>query len=220
MAIFLVRQRDAAHILADGAAVAPDGKIVGAVAKIMPLPHLGAAIALRGDVEMTAQLPLLGLAHDLAELRHLGEECLRTIRAASREAELYVASLEGCFAVTAAGTTEIESFALAPADRAICADLSFLYGRTADMVDAEVDGLKIMEVLRRHPVRGANGAIIRLGGHVQIASVTPAGITTRILRGGPTRSMGRGLAAACSLNLELRQRPGPRGHNSRPGPNL
>ncbi len=185
MAVFLVRQREAGHILADGAALAPDGKIVGVAAKIMPLPHLGAAIALRGDVEMTAQLPLLGRARDLAELRHLAEQGVRTIRAAGREVELYVAALEGCFAVTAGGTTEIESFALAPADQAIYAELSFLYGRTADMVDPEVDGLKVMEVLRRHPVKCASGAVTRPGGHVQIATVTRAGITTRILRWWP-----------------------------------
>ena len=185
MAVFLVRQREAAHILADGAAVAPDGKTIGVVAKIMSLPQLGAAIALRGDVEMLAQLPLLGRARDLAELRHLAEQSVRTIRDAGREVELYTAALEGCFAVTAGGTTEIEAFALAPADQAIYAELSFLYGRTADQVDAEVDGLKVMEVLRRHPVKCANGTIISAGGHVQIATVTAAGITTRILRRWP-----------------------------------
>jgi hypothetical protein len=72
-----------------------------------------------------------------------------------------------------------------PADQAIYAELSFLHGRTADMVDAEVDGLKVMELLRRHPVQGADGAIIRTGGHVQLATVTKAGITTRILRRWP-----------------------------------
>jgi hypothetical protein len=185
MAVFLIRQREAAHILADGAAVAPDGKVVAVVAKIMPLPHLGAAVALRGDVEMVAQLPLLGRARDLVELRRLAEQGGRTIREAGREVEFYVAALEGCFAVTAGGTTEIESFALAPADQSIYAELSFLHGRTADMVDAEVDGLKVMELLRRHPVQGADGAIIRTGGHVQIATVTKAGITTRILRRWP-----------------------------------
>ena len=185
MAVFLVRQREAAHVLADGAAVAPDGKLVGIVVKIMPLPHLGAAVALRGDVEMTAHLPPLGRARDFAELRHLAQQGVRTVRETGREVELYVAALEGCFAVTAGGTTEIEAFALAPADQAIYAELSFLYGRTADMVDAEVDGLKVMEVLRRHPVHCANGAVIRPGGHVQLATVTRAGITTRILRRWP-----------------------------------
>ena len=185
MAVFVVRQREAAHIVTDGAAVASDGKVTGVVAKIMPLPHLCAAVALRGDVQMLAQLPLLGWAHDLAELRHLAGQGVRTLRAAGREVEFYVAAIEGCFAVTAGGSTEIESFALAPADQAIYAELSFLYGRTADMVDPEVDGLKVMEVLRRHPVRLSNGAVIRPAGHVQIASVTQTGIATRILRRWP-----------------------------------
>jgi hypothetical protein len=110
---------------------------------------------------------------------------VRAIREAGREVELYIAALGGCFAVTAGGTTDIESFALAPADQAIYAELSFLYGRTADQVDAEVDGLRVMEVLRRHPVQISTGAIIRAGGHVQIATVRAKGIMTKILRRWP-----------------------------------
>jgi hypothetical protein len=40
MAVFLVRQREAVYILADGAAVAPDGKLIGIAAKIVPAPRL------------------------------------------------------------------------------------------------------------------------------------------------------------------------------------
>jgi hypothetical protein len=63
--MFIVRHREACHLLTDGAAVNPDGRVAAILSKAMPLPHLGVAVALRGTVEMLTQLPLFGVAPDL-----------------------------------------------------------------------------------------------------------------------------------------------------------
>lgn len=47
-AINIVVQRDAAHIITDGAAYAIDGILHAAINKVMTVPHLGAAIGVRG----------------------------------------------------------------------------------------------------------------------------------------------------------------------------
>jgi hypothetical protein len=62
------------------------------------------------------------------------------------------------FAITAAGTREIEGFALAPH-----IEFAFLYGRTADEINPVDDGVAVMEALRQNPVRFANGSGARGG---------------------------------------------------------
>jgi hypothetical protein len=103
-AVFIIRQRNACHMLTDGAALGADGRVAGILAKAMPLPHLGVAVALRGTVEMLTQIPLLGLAPDVETLRARAEAATRAVEG---QVEVYVAGLDACFAVTQAAVQDI-----------------------------------------------------------------------------------------------------------------
>jgi hypothetical protein len=171
-------------MITDGAVVDAGGRVVAILSKTIALPHLGVAIALRGSLQMLTHLPLFGLAPDLAGLQ---ERALSTVRAVDGDAEVYVAGIDVCFAVTALGVVEVietGSFALTPTNDAIYRELDFLDERAADKVDPEVDGLRVMDVLRRNPVQYQKGGA-GIGGFVQLTSVTNAGLTTRILRRWP-----------------------------------
>jgi hypothetical protein len=174
-AVFIVKQPDAVHVLVDGAAIGPDGRIVGIFSKTVVLPHLGAAITLRGRVQHFADAILFGLPHDLPGLRAMAESSVRTM---GNAIEIYIAAFDQAFAITAAGTQEIEGFALAPH-----IEFAFLYGRTADEIDPVDDGVTVMEALRQNPVRFANGAVgPAAGGHVQLTTIRRNGIATSIIR--------------------------------------
>jgi hypothetical protein len=175
-AIFIIRRREECHLLTDGAAIDPDGRVVAIIAKAMPLPHLGVAVTLRGTVEMMTQLPLLGTAPDLSALRSRAESA---VQACEGQVEVYVAGVEACFAVTAgAGVQDILGFALAPSSDAIYADLGFLWDRPPDDVDPQRDGVRVLEVARAH----ASAFDCGVGGFAQLTTVTRDAITTRIVR--------------------------------------
>jgi hypothetical protein len=174
-AVFIIKQRDACHMLVDGAAIGPEGRIVGILSKAIVLPHLGAAITLRGQIQHLADAILFGLPPDLAGLREMAETSVRNLAGA---VEIYIAAFDQAFAITAAGTQEIEGFALAPH-----VELNFLYNRSPDEIDPADDGLAVMEALRENPIRFANGAIgPAAGGHVQLTTIKRNEITTRIIR--------------------------------------
>jgi hypothetical protein len=175
--IFIIRQRYACHLLTDGAAVDPDGRVAAILSKTMALPHLGVAAALRGSVQMLTQLPLLGCVPDLATLRDRADGA---VRAVNGEAEVYIAGLDACFAVTGRGVQEIEGFVVVPSSNAISAELDFLHSRRPDEVDPDVDGRRVMRVLRRHPVKYPNGGC-GVGGFIQCTTVKRGEITTRVL---------------------------------------
>ena len=179
-AIFIIKQCEACHLLTDGVAIDSDGRVAGILAKAMALPHLGVAVALRGTVEMLAQMPLLGLAPDLETLRARTESAVRAVEG---EAEVYVAGLDACFAVTAAaGAQFVVGFALTPSSDPIYADLGFLWDRPPDDVDPATDGVKVFEVLRRHRAPSA-----LVGGFVRLTTVTRDAVTTRIIHRWPDR---------------------------------
>jgi hypothetical protein len=58
-AVFIIRQRGACHMVTDGAAVGPAGRMSGILARAMPLPHLGVAVALRGTIVRSCSFSLL-----------------------------------------------------------------------------------------------------------------------------------------------------------------
>ena len=137
--------------------------------------------ALPADVDASAVI------RPRARLAGLQERALSTVRAVDGDAEVYVAGIDACFAVTALGAVEVigtGTFALTPINDAIYRELDFLDERVADKVDPEVDGLRVMDVLRRNPVQYQKGGA-GIGGFVQLTSVTQTGITTRILRRWP-----------------------------------
>jgi hypothetical protein len=182
-AVFIVKQPGAVHVLVDGAAIGPDGRIVGIFSKTVVLPHLGAAITLRGRVQHFADAILFGLPHDFPGLRAMAEASVRTM---GNAIEIYIAAFDQAFAITAAGTQEIEGFALAPH-----IEFAFLYGRTADEIDPVDDGVTVMEALRQNPVRFANGAVgPAAGGHVQLTTIRRNEITTSIIRRWPADRIG------------------------------
>jgi hypothetical protein len=49
-AVFIIGQRGACHMLTDGTAVGPAGRMSGILARAMPPRHLGVAVALRGTI--------------------------------------------------------------------------------------------------------------------------------------------------------------------------
>jgi hypothetical protein len=180
--MFILRHREACHVLTDGAVVNPDGRVAAILSKTMPLPHLGVAVALRGSMEMMTQLPLFGVAPDLATLRSRVEGAVRAVDA---QVEVFVAGLDGgCFAVTADGVSDVDGWALIPFNNAIDSELGFLRSRTPDDIDPEVDGRRIMRVLRRHPVKYSN-SVGGVGGFIQLTTVVRSGIITRIVHRWP-----------------------------------
>jgi hypothetical protein len=178
-AVFI--QPDAVHVLVDGAAIGPDGRIVGIFSKTVVLPHFEPR--LRSAAGSSTSLTPFGLPHDLPGLRAMAETSVRTM---GNAIDIYIAAFDQAFAITAAGTQEIEGFALAPH-----IEFAFLYGRTADEIDPVDDGVTVMEALRQNPVRFANGAVgPAAGGHVQLTTIRRNEITTSIIRRWPADRVG------------------------------
>jgi hypothetical protein len=103
------------------------------------------------------------------------------VRAVEAQVEVFVAGLDdGCFTVTADGIRDVEGWALIPSNDNIKSELGFLHARAPDDIDPDVDGRRVMRVLRRHPIQNSNSAG-GIGGFVQLTTVRRSGIVTRVV---------------------------------------
>jgi hypothetical protein len=65
---------------------------------------------------------------------------------------------DGCFTVTAEGIRDVDGWALIPSNDDTNSELGFLRARAPDDIDLDVDGRRVMRVLRRHPIQNSNSA--------------------------------------------------------------
>lgn len=202
-AINVLLQSNAVHVFTDAAIYQPDGALVGIGPKQRLLPHLNAAMAMRG-----AYLGLAPIAEELSaapSFDALREGVVPTLQAC---AEYYAHLLNQCaagpdFEIVVGGVSEttgpsayiiashnrygepwtildLEGLSVTPANEAVQRRISEIAnGRAADDLDPAVDGLAVLEAQRA----GDAGAFV--GGFAQLTTIDPAGLHSRILRRWP-----------------------------------
>jgi hypothetical protein len=199
-AVNVIRHPDAVYILSDGAGFGQDGQPLALVSKVFPLPHLNAAVTLRG------QFPVLFLLasalstvaiNTYDELKRLLPMIARQVgaglgpvMASAAEFDLMVAGFSevsggdsfGVFSHSRHGLEpykvhQFGEMSVAPQSEEVQAFLwSFPEGMSATDFNPEVDGLALLNVQRKT----AEGSKI-VGGFAQLTKITRQGIETRVL---------------------------------------
>jgi hypothetical protein len=199
-AVNVVRHADAVYILSDGAGFGPDGQPLALVSKVFPLPHLNAAITLRGQFPVLFLLAsaLSTVAIDTYdELKRLLPMIARQVgaglgpvMASAAEFDLIVAGFSETSGADSFGVFSHDRHGLepwrvhpfgelsvAPQSEEVQAFLcSFPEGMAAKDFRPEVDGLRLLNVQRAT----AEGGKI-MGGFAQLTKVTRQAIETRVL---------------------------------------
>lgn len=207
-ATVILNQRDAVHILTDGAGIDADGRMVLTIPKCNAVPQCNAAIAIRGP---TLGLPLItelmSGAASFDELKRTAPKLLReaivSVRAMTArpdlwgEVQLFVGgwSSKGpsAFTVLSAPDSGLpawevidlpeHSFSPFTIDGPIHSDVWDIFaGRSVNELDPRVDGLAILEAQRRHAVDSPIGRHHIVGGFAQLTTVRRDSISTEILR--------------------------------------
>lgn len=200
---------DRISLLADGAQYAASGMVVGHTAKIWPLPYLNTIVAVSGA---TLSGPIVantfGCASSAADLKSRAAEyladALAIVRVSSRFPDrgtrVVVAGYDNgqpdCwllssvdddeFHLPAWTVTPIGGLLVTPCVNGRMRDqiLAILGTREPSQLNHEIDGLRVLEVQRKHAFALPDGKPVHaLGRHAQIATIRPDGeITTKILR--------------------------------------
>lgn len=209
----------------DGAVYLPDGTLHRRMQKIFPLTHLNAVIAGRGSPLFLSAFGALASieASSFDQLKEttasIGTRLFADLRAtmeaagAGTECELVIAGLseaEGpssfftCShehrtpAIRPWQVVDLDPISLAPHDSAIKAELDKAYphGIHPDQFHPIIDGLRVLEIQRAHPVAhpgGGFGILPTVGAFAQLTTIRRDIITTRIIRRWPDE-IGRPLA--------------------------
>jgi len=209
-AINVIRQKAAVHILTDGAAYSEAYDFAFGISKIWPLPHLNAAVAVRGPALFAALA-----AHVIAMSGTTYDEMKNCAGAALREAMPQFGDLGGLcshgpdFEVIVAGWSETQGadsyivgshgyhsgvapwtvvplgeVSLLPGDPEIHHEFVkvFHLGTSAEDLDPARDGLRIMQIQRGANIKMPNGkSALIVGAFAQLTTITPGMITTRIV---------------------------------------
>lgn len=202
-AINTLAKSDCVHLYTDAAIYQPDGYLTGIGPKVRLLPHINAAMAMRG-----AYLGFAPIAEELSmapSFDVLKELIVPTLQACAKH---YSSLLEQCaagpeFEVVIAGLSEnggpnaylvashdryghawriieLEGLSVTPANDAVQARIrEIAAGRDANDMDPDVDGLAILEAQRAADA----GAFV--GGFAQITTIDAAGVHSRVLRRWP-----------------------------------
>ena len=213
-AIITLIQKDAAHLLTDGAAYSPDGALQFVCQKVRLIPHLACAVAMRGPWNacppIFEAISFAGRTFD--ELR---ENMVPLLQFCS---EKYAPHFEVCdagpdFEVHVVGISEtdgptgyivsshdrgidpwslitLDGFSFGPNNPQISARVfgRIAPGRYIDDLDAAADGLATLEIMREIPaatIAGDDQAMV--GGFAQLTSIGSDGITSRILKRWPDK---------------------------------
>ena len=217
-ALNIIRQSSAVHILTDGAGYRPDGAMAFAMPKVFPLANLDAAVAGRGsplflvNFAIAATIKSGSFDRFKAIAIDLASAVFREVKAAmiaSGEGSLFdlaVAGWSEAGGPSAYFITNNESYGatvppwqivesgpinLAPQNAAISAELEreFPNGADPDLFDPEVDGLRILEIQRRHPVTHSSGSAFAdaksVGAFAQLTTIRRGEITMKIIRRWP-----------------------------------
>jgi len=211
-AINVLIQTDRAHLYTDAAIYQPDGELVGIGPKVRMMPHINAAMAMRG-----AFLGLAPIAEELSAAPSFDALRAGIIDCLKKCAASYAHLLDQCsagpdFEVVIAGISEttgpsaylvashsrygdpwsivdLSGLSLTPASDVVHQSVfAIADGRDADQLDPVADGLAIMEVQRAE----RSGAYV--GGFAQLTTIDADGVHSRIIHRWPDR-LGEKVAA-------------------------
>jgi hypothetical protein len=202
-AINTLVQSSAVHVYSDAAIYQTDGTIAGIGPKTRLLPHINAAMAMRG-----AYLGLAPIAEELSAAPSFDDLKARIVPTLQACAEAYAHLLNQCeagpdFEIVVAGISEtagpsayivashdrygepwtildLEGLSVTPSNEAVQRRIvEIAEGRAADELDPVVDGLAILEAQRALDA----GAIV--GGFAQFSTIDSEGVRSQILRRWP-----------------------------------
>ncbi len=214
-AVNILVQRDAVHILSDGAVYDDHAVFKHAAPKVVALPNLNCAIALRGPAiapPLVANI-FSGGASNYDDLKHrifdLLKEAIGAVQHVTRSAfgsnaQLFVAGWsEGrpdAYSVLTRPTDGLPAWTPIPIPEHIFspfetngpvhADFWEIFGeRPVRDLDPRTDGIRIIEAQRRHKSRLPDGRRAYIvGGFAQLTSVRSEAITTEVLRRWPDKA--------------------------------
>ena len=211
-AINVLIQTDRVHLYTDAAIYQPDGQLSGIGPKVRMMPHINAAIAMRGSFLGLAPIAEeLSAAPSFDKLRGGIVDCLKKCVVA------YGHLLDQCnfgpnFEVVIAGISEtgrpvaylvashdrhgepwsivdLDGLSATPAPDVVHQRIyDIAAGRNADQLDPVADGLAIMEAQRA----AGEGAFV--GGFAQLTTIDADGVHSRVIHRFPDR-LGEKVAA-------------------------
>jgi hypothetical protein len=213
-AINIIRQSKSVHLIADGANYGPAGE-VSPSAKLWPLPHLSAVVALRGRLLLgpLVAYALGGVAESYDGLKLVIVDALRGcvpqylgMLGLPPEPEAFDLVVAGFSesggpdsfivcgddrhpAVPPWTVTALPTVFMLPVDKELGREAKALFGSasSADDLDPEEHGLRMLELQRKRwfPLGAGQEGRARVGGFAQIMTVTEDLISTRIVHRWP-----------------------------------
>jgi len=225
-AINVIKQYTSVSVITDGAGYRADGVLAFRVQKVFPLAHLNAVIATRGSPLFAPMFAYHASirATEFDDLKRLAPEIAKE---ESSKASAAQPDTDSEFDLFIAGWSETSGpsgyvlcnharhgiqpwqaidlgpINLSPHSEAIKAELDLAYpkGVAADDFDPVFDGLRGLEIQRKHPVehhweKHGLRAHAAVGAFAQLTTVTAEAITTKILRRWPDE-IGEPLASHC-----------------------
>jgi hypothetical protein len=226
-AINVIRHRASVHMLTDGGIFDADGIMVSCFSKVLMMPHLNAVISCRGSMLalslVAAQLGVVATTYD--GMKALAVDTLWTAWA-TLHGELFskiqigdnlqivvagISETKGpdSFIILSRAEDELEAWTLiplgecflSPSSDEIYQDFSAAFppGTTADEIDPERDGVRILEMQRKRPLRTQMRDdvkyVVSVGGFAQLTTVALGYISTRVIHRWQVESQ-RGTSAA------------------------
>jgi hypothetical protein len=210
--INVIRHPGAVHVLTDGSATKANGDVFG-LSKVYLMPQLNAVMAIRGivgpSVFMAAHFQEAAASYD--ELKANAVNAAWTFYQTKiafddvsqiHEFEIIIAGISestgpdsyflcsnGCHGLPPWKIQQLTEASLLPSNDAILRKFQarFPEGVTATDLDPVVDGIAAMEIQRQlaEPDDLAGGLVNRPGSFVQLTTVTPTEISTRIIHRWP-----------------------------------
>jgi hypothetical protein len=206
-AINVIRQRDAVHILTDGASYDHNGTMAWPGPKVWPMPHLNAVLAVSGSRMAPGMLVegLSAIADSFDELKDKAAEAFRTISETFTTSGAPLGMVIAGWGVTGADSYVVTNHSFYPGVDPFAVTsmgpIAIIPGEvdmqdwvdgmghpveTADDIDPVVDGLALLELQRaaKVPVAGNPAVMAKIvGAFAQLTTVHRDGeIRTRILR--------------------------------------
>lgn len=208
-AINILKQRDAVHILSDGAMWNAEGCVIANAPKCFQLPHVNAAVAIRGPA---LGLPMIAecmsgfngyddMKRGAVDALHSAIDSIRAMTqhpdlfgdvqlfvggwSESTDSDAYTILTEPSSGVPAWEVVSLAEHSFTPFDAngpVHHAIWDIFAGRSVNELDPRVDGLAIMEAQRRHKAATSIGRVHVVGGFAQLTTVTAKSITTEILK--------------------------------------
>ncbi|MCO5129277.1 MAG: hypothetical protein M9932_01765 [Xanthobacteraceae bacterium] len=210
-AINTLIQNDRVHLYTDAAAYLPDGEIQAILPKVRMLPHINAAMAMRGPFLGLAPIAeVLSLAGSFDDLKANIVSVLQNC-ADQFEHLLGQCSLGSDFEVVIAGLSEttgpsaylvashdrygepwaiidLIGFSATPANADVHGRIqNIANGRGVDGLDPVADGLAIMQAQRESRFED----IVGVGGFAQLTTIDANGVHSRIIHRWPDRIGGK-----------------------------